>query len=234
MKAAVCDDDEVFALDLKKRLKSYKFIRTVDFYTAPVSAAQLAEEGYDVIFMDIDWKQEFTGIDLARQLYERNCPSFIIFVTSYAEKFIQEAVLEETNMVGFLLKPVSEDMLLRLLNKVMDKSNARKNRVLRIKINGSDQGIPLEDILYLEGGNHFVLVHQKDKVQQVPGTLQAMEKRLPENFARCQKGFIVNMDHIQIRTAVQITMEGGEEITVGRFYSSSFREKYRKYLENKI
>ena len=234
MRAAICDDDQIFAFDLRDKLKANKKVRTIDLYTKEISAKVLAEEGYDVIFMDIDLESEKTGIHIASELFEMHCPAKILFMTLYTEKFVQQIFLPDTNVEGFLIKPVSDKLLEQHLEKILERGKTLRKRILRVKSNGSDRGVPMDDIMYIGSGNHVVDLYMKEKIESVPGNLKDLEKQLPADFARCQKCYIVNMRYIKVRTAQKLVMEDDTTITIGRFYSNGFREKYQEYVSSKL
>ena len=76
-----------------------------------------------------------------------------------------------------------------------------------------------EDILYLESGHNRVFWHTGKGTVEVTGTLMNIESRLPDNFVRIHKSFIVNSLHVETINRCYAELSNGErqQIPVKRY-----------------
>ena len=100
MRAAICDDQPQALEELKKRLLRIPAVKKVHTYSDMNNFWATLKDGayYDVVFMDIDWKQDETGIDFAGRLQEA-CPyTKIIYVTAYTLDYVEDVFLNHANL----------------------------------------------------------------------------------------------------------------------------------------
>jgi len=70
----------------------------------------------------------------------------IVFVTGYPERYSQQIFLENTNLKGFIAKPINLDILTKSLKKIKDEILAEENRKLILKFNGVAVGVDPDSI----------------------------------------------------------------------------------------
>lgn len=89
-KIAVCDDESLFAENLKELISNYMtekdLVFEIDTY---ISGKKLLEQGvkvtqYEIIFLDINM-EEIDGIKAAETIRELSRDVFIVFVTAYVD-----------------------------------------------------------------------------------------------------------------------------------------------------
>ena len=70
MRVAVCDDLKESLDQIEELLKQVPYIEKIDTFIDMGFFYDEIKDGkyYDVIFMDIDWKQEKTGIDFLKDI----------------------------------------------------------------------------------------------------------------------------------------------------------------------
>ncbi|MES3007849.1 MAG: EAL domain-containing protein [Pseudomonadota bacterium] len=130
-KVLVVEDENIVALDLKRRLKKLGY-DVIGMASNANRALNLVEEHVpDIVLMDIHIQGNTDGIEIARILYEKySIP--VIFLTAYSE----EATLlraKKSKPYGYLLKPFSERELHAGIQVALEKSQAdrkiRNNQV---------------------------------------------------------------------------------------------------------
>ncbi len=127
-------DDEMIELqgieDTVRRVRSDAVLYSFD---DPLEALKLAEErSIDVAFLDIEMPV-MNGLELAARLKELRAEINIIFITAYKE-YMQEAF--KLHASGYLLKPVTEDMVFRELIDLRNAPSTDRKKV-RISAFGS-------------------------------------------------------------------------------------------------
>ena len=120
MRIAVCDDNLIFLEEMQKRLNRYPDVGGISLFSNMEHFFEELEEGgdFDLVMMDLDWKGEETGLEFAERLYRSAPHMAVIYITGYNDRFAQHVLLSETNLIGYLTKPVGESILARYLEKV--------------------------------------------------------------------------------------------------------------------
>ena len=72
------------------------------------------------------------------------------------------------------------------------------------------------------------------KEERCYGKLDHLERQLPDQFLRCHKSFLVNMDRIRNFEKHQIELESGRMVDVSRSRLKEAREKYFQYVGAKL
>ena len=52
-----------------------------------------------------------------------------------------------------------------------------------------------------------------------------------KNFIQIERGYIVNIEKIQKYTAIEVVMENGDKLVIGRAHIASVKELVMRYLE---
>lgn len=235
MKAAICDDQPQALEELKNVLLQIPLINTVHIYSKMDNFWATLNAGiyFDVVFMDIDWKQNETGIDFAGKLYEI-CPyTKIIYVTAYTMDYVEDAFLSYSNLSGFLKKPVDEEKLLRNLEKIQKEQSISRGKLL-IYYQSSYMVIPFQDILYLESQLHKTIVVLKNCEFLCNEKLETLKRQLDDRFLNCHKSYSINMQYIQEFRSREIILEEGYIIPVSKAKAKEAREKFFEYMAGRI
>ncbi len=83
--------------------------------------------------------------------------------------------------------------------------------------------IDAKDLLFLESDGNYVKFHQRSKVVLERTTLIEVLTRLPKQFIRCHKSFIVNSDLIDQKSTSEIVI-GDQSIPIGRKFKENLRQ----------
>ena len=70
MQIAICDDDRLFLERFRIQVEELGLARKIDCYSTLKQFIYSLDDGiqYDAVLMDIDWKQEETGMDAAEKV----------------------------------------------------------------------------------------------------------------------------------------------------------------------
>ena len=232
MRVAICDDESIALEMLHEQLKEIREITQIRTYLASADFLLSVENGerFDLVFMDIDWKEEKTGIDFAADLLKLSPLTQIIYVTGYNDRFSQQIFLKNANLCGFLVKPVNMDTLLQLLEKAKEKVVLQEEEKLVVKGSGIIHAIPYQEISYFESAGRKLVIFTLDGKIEIYEKLDDLRKRLPEGFLQCHKSFLVNMNHIRRIDKNHILLKSGTEIPISRAKYAETRERYFRYM----
>jgi len=114
---AVVDDDESVRESLPDLLNEFGF-RTRAFSSAEEFLASGSVEQTKCLILDVAMPG-MTGLDLQRQLNDRERRIPIIFITAQKDREIQDRAFKQ-GAVSFLYKPFSDTALLDALNKAVE------------------------------------------------------------------------------------------------------------------
>lgn len=200
----------------------------------------------DLIFLDIQMP-DLTGFEVIERL---NHKPNIIFTTAYEQYAIKAF---ETFSIDYLLKPIKEERLQQSIVKL--KEFGRLNSVIDVKglqdiirqfqapqrstaltIRTGDRIILLryEEIVYLEAQDKYVYIFTADGQKHLTDqSLSSLLEKLPANFFRIQKSYIINKDrmkemhrHFNGRYLFVMNDKAATRLTSGRTYADSIKSYF--------
>ncbi len=203
-------DDEQPAVDLLKHyLKQHKQIEIIKECSDGFCGLKAINElKPDLVFLDIQMPK-LTGFELVELLDKKQ---MIIFTTAYDEYAIKAF---EINAIDYLLKPFSEKRLAEAIARAEKQLNnslsapkypeliqtiGEKEYLQRIVVKSGHKivFIPVEDILYLESEDDYVMIYTKTGRHLKQATMKYFETVLnPVHFFRIHRSFIVKIDQIK-------------------------------------
>ena len=142
MKVAVCDEQPEMLHILSDILSELPIVKKVELYSDMDMCLGDLDEGnyYDVVFMDVDWKQGKTGIDYGKAIYKITPYTKLIYIAADVEKYIESESSYGNEIIGAMMTKMTENandfkMIFGMYsNKVEEflKMNAGLKRRLRI------------------------------------------------------------------------------------------------------
>ncbi len=194
----ICDDVEIERLLLKEILCQYfeeinEEVSIIEYGSGETLVADV-EEGYldmELLFLDI-YMKKLNGMETARKLRQLQCKVPIIFLTASPDYAIESY---EVQASGYLLKPFSEEKLMKLLNMILKTDMKRR---VAIKNRRQYRYPYTDDIVYIDSDKHNVTLHLSDGSEIVTvDKLVEIEKRINEKrFLHCHQSYLVNMDYV--------------------------------------
>ncbi|MCR6545872.1 LytTR family DNA-binding domain-containing protein [Dehalobacterium formicoaceticum] len=104
--------------------------------------------------------------------------------------------LFEIRPLNFLIKPLKEEEIVKIIKKVIELS-AKSNHFFEYKIGRTQTKIPLKDILYFESSGKKVKIFTQDEVHEFYGKLSVIEQQLTnKDFIQIHKSYLVNYSHV--------------------------------------
>lgn len=231
MKIAVCDDCYEDALCLKNFLGGQE----VGIYSGVGSLLMDVEDcymRYDLYLLDIYMDETMNGIELAKRIRTQDEDAVICFISS-SDDYYREAY--DLYAVQYLLKPVREEEIRKLLERVSRSHVRRKEQSLRFKWRGQTGLIPCGRILFVSSREHTLSIWCKDGiVQECKGKLNEMAMQLGSDmFLRCHQSFLVNMYQVDNLSGNEL-MISGHRIPVSRRYYAEVKKRYQEILFEEV
>ena len=218
-------DDEPLAIQvIKTHLDKIPGIEIISTFQNPVEALDMIKSTkIDLIFLDIEMPL-LSGIEFLKTLQH---PPKVIFTTAY-RNYATESY--ELDVVDYLLKPISFTRFLKAINKYKNLVNVnivestvkdeKSNNHLYVNSNKKFIKLNFKDILYIESIKDYVKVVLHDKSVITKDSISNFEHKLPREFLRIHRSFIVNTNKVTAFTKVDVEI-GKREIPIGASYKDN-------------
>ncbi len=225
MKIYIAEDEPLAAAKLKLFLEKLGEGGDISTYGDGIAAwAAIDRERPDVLFLDIQMPG-LNGMQILARLHD-----LPVVVTSAFDQYAIDSF--SLNVTDYLLKPYTIDRLRLALEKVRKAIRLQQierestARQLTLRIDGRNEIVRQEEILYLEAVKDYVRIVTADRQQRrTLGTLSSIESQLSaDDFVRVHRSFIVNRQRISGIGAHSVTMADGAEIPIGRKYKENIEK----------
>lgn len=232
MRVAVCDDQQEALEDLCAKIEKTGLVKEVaPFQKIDDLKALLHEkEKPDVVFMDIEWNGDKNGIDFAEAIYKVSPKTKIIYVTSYTDKYVQNIFLKDANRSGFLVKPVQEEMLRNIIERLRRLQYRESREKLLIPYKSRVFCIPIRNILYVESRSRYVTIHTVKSSYTCIERMKNMKDRLDSRFVYCHKSFLVNMNAIELFLPGEMVLKTGKQIPISKGRYRETKQTFFQYM----
>jgi len=247
-KAIVIDDEPAARRLMKNLLTPYQDIVVVidEAGNGREAIEKIEALKPDLIFLDIQMP-DLTGFEVIEKLSHK--PS-IIFTTAYEQYAIKAF---ETFSIDYLLKPIKEERLEQSIQKLksfgrisntIDVSGLQeiirqfqlpaKASALPIKTGDRIILLRYENIVYMEAQDKYVYIYTADGNKHLTDhSLTNLSEKLPSQFYRIQKSYIINKDkiremhrHFNGRYLFVMDDKPGTRLTSGRTYHDAIRTEF--------
>lgn len=233
---AICDDESIFAEELKGLISGYMMekglVFEIDTYSSGEALVKLGIEvvRYTAVFLDINM-EKIDGIMAAEKIREVSREIFIVFVTAYVNYSLEGYRLDA---VRYLLK--SNANFQSTVNECMDAIMDKLNYTVAIKKFDFKEGtkeVSLERLLYIESRLHKLEFHVMEddmKIYTMYETLNALEDRLAANkFVRIHQSYLVNIKYIKNVVRYKVVLTNGVELVIPKVRYTYVKEQFISY-----
>lgn len=222
-------DDEPLAIELLEDFVSkIPFLKLEKSCSNAYEAIELIRtKKIDLIFSDIEMP-DFTGIEFVQSLEQK---PLLIFTTAYSHYAVEGFNL---NAVDYLVKPIPFHRFVKAVNRAQElfelKTEAENlteptmfsSSFIFVKSEYENLKINLSDIHYFEGLKDYIKIHTNNaKPILTLNSLKSFEEKLPSNFIRVHRSFIVSLNHINSVQRNRIIIDK-VYIPIGQNYKDDF------------
>ena len=233
-------DDEPLALQqIVAYISKVPFLQlAAQCQSALEARAFLEHDTADAIFCDINMP-DLNGMDFVKSLA---VPPLVVFTTAYSEYAVEGF---RVNAVDYLLKPFGLQDFQRAANRLKERleNNALAvsspsvagfpaDNTLFLKTDYRIVKVSIPDIRYVEGMSEYLKVWIEGEAKPIISLLsmKKMEERLPGNFMRIHRSYIINLDKIREVNKNRVIMDADTYLPVGDMYKEAFLD----YLDTKF
>ncbi len=229
MRIAICDDEEIYRIELKALLD--KLLINADYNIDTFDDGNRLSESfkslpYDLVFLDIEMPA-VDGITLAKKIRAVSEKVFIVFLTSHVEYAIEGY---EVNALRYLTKPVDIEKLKEVIRYVQEKQG--NSRHLIIKEDGEELLIELNDIIYMESMNQNVRIVTSKGEHVIRYNIGDFEEQLKnDGFFRIHRGYLISLAKVKKLSKNDVIMEGDFVLPVSRSNVKALKDALYAYVE---
>ena len=196
----------------------------------------LNREPVDAIFCDINMP-DLSGMEFVKSL---TVPPLVVFTTAYSEYAVEGF---KVDAVDYLLKPFGLQDFMRAATRVKERVEIRGTTHethetgetggdIFVKTDYRVVKVAIHDIRYVEGMSEYLKLHLESQPKPIVTLLamKTLEERLPQNFMRIHRSYIVNLDKIQEVNKNRVILDADTYLPIG----DSYREAFNRYIEAKF
>ena len=239
-------DDEPLALQqIVAYIKKVPFLELAAQCQSALEARKFLEnDTVDAIFCDINMP-DLNGMDFVKSL---TVPPLVVFTTAYSEYAVEGF---RVNAVDYLLKPFGLQDFQRAANRLKERLElpTATAQVLVGQVVGSSDAPTSSDVLFLKTDYRIVKVNISD-IRYIEGmseylkvwldtdakpiitllSMKKMEERLPANFMRIHRSYIINLNKIEEVNKNRVILDKDTYLPIGDLY----KEAFQSYLDTKF
>lgn len=176
----------------------------------------------NVFFFDIELQSEISGLELARKIRETNRSSYIVFFTGHLEYML---MAYKVKTFDFLPKPVTVERLEETVLSLVTDSTQNPKKYIRI--DQKNTIINQDSIYYIRKDGMKLVFQTENRSYEVYSSFNKIQACLPDNFVRCHKSYIANVDRItDIKSNDMILFDNERSCCIGPKYKNNFLEVF--------
>lgn len=229
MRIAICDDEEIYRVELKTILD--KLLINVDYDIDTFDDGRQLMESfskapYDLVFLDIEMPA-VDGITLAKSIRSRSENVFIVFLTGHIEYALEGY---EVNALRYLTKPVDIGKLKEVIRYVQEKQGSARQLIIRE--DGEEILIDIGDVIYMESMNQNVRIVSAKGEHVIRYNIGDFEEQLKnDGFFRIHRGYLISLSKVKKLVKSDVIMEDGTALPVSRSNLKPLKEALYAYVE---
>jgi DNA-binding LytR/AlgR family response regulator len=195
----------------------------------------LENDTVDAIFCDINMP-DLNGMDFVKSLA---VPPLVVFTTAYSEYAVEGF---RVNAVDYLLKPFGFQEFQRAVQRLCVRKGMGSSQpsqkeeadtaTLFLKTDNRIVNVNISDIRYIEAMSEYLKVWLDSQPKPIITLLsmKKIEERLPNNFMRIHRSYIINLMKIQEVNKNRVVMDADAYLPIGDLY----KEAFQRYLSTKF
>lgn len=201
MNVLIVDDEQLARQRLRHMLSEigdHKVIGEAETGEQALKQSQVSNP--DIVLMDIRMPG-MDGLEAASYINRLDNPPAIIFTTAYSDHALSAF---ESHAVDYLLKPIKQDLLLKALDAAKRLTRAQLTRLrtddevkddarskICVKIRGSLELVPVEDVIYFKADQKYVTMRTADHEYLIEEALKSLETEFSKHFTRIHRNALV-------------------------------------------
>ncbi len=227
LKCLIIDDEPIARQIIENYISEVPYLRLVGTCKNAFEAMQFLQSHVaDVMFLDINMPK-LSGLNFLRTMKNS---SNVIITSAYPEFAIEGFELSVTD---YLLKPFSFERFLQAVMKIQKQksvvktttaSNQVDNDFIFIKNDKKLIKLDFSSIDYIEAYGNYIKLHAESMIL-VPQALSVFLEKLPTQFVRIHKSYIVNFNKLKLIEGNRLMLKNDIDLPIGRSYKKGIAGK---------
>lgn len=169
-------------------------------------------------------------LQIGEQLMCKNRDSYTLFCIHDLSN-LNELLQNCMRPAGILMYPFTMERTKECLRRIIEdyqalnQSNAEDHHIL-INNGGSTHRLAYSSVMYIESINKKLCIYTQRQAISVRNSLNALEKRLPPDFVRCHRSYIINSNFVADLDYVSmlLTLSNGDTLPISRSCKTSLKQ----------
>ena len=181
---------------------------------------------FDIILMDIEMKlvDGMTAAEEIRRLDQDVVIMFITNMTNYAIRGYQVDALD------YVLKPVSYFAFSQKLERALSRIKKDNSHIISIDTPSGVRKVDIDSIFYIESEGHNLNFYTGAGDFSIRARMADFEEQLtPYNFFRSNKGYLVNLGHVD-GVENGACLIAGKSLVISRARKSDLMDALTNYM----
>ena len=234
MTICYCEDEsaqaKAFAIKIDQWAKNKNTVVRTDLFECAEEYLFKAEQNaYDVIFLDISMRGQ-NGMELARQIREKEKDVILVFVTSDAS-YVFDGY--EVGAYRYLMKPVDEEKLWEILDYARMQKEVEEENYILVKKDSQSVRVNLKDIIYIEAQKHYVNLCMENKesinIKTAFTELLQETQEKSDTILLTHRSYAVNIEKVVRIERTECVLSDSSVIPVSRSFYKEVNEAFIKY-----
>ncbi|MCD8160632.1 MAG: LytTR family DNA-binding domain-containing protein [Clostridiales bacterium] len=227
---AIVEDDPIYTNQLQRYLARYEKESGEKFLTVCFSdGVELVDRysaDYDILLLDIEMPG-LDGMTAAERIRRVDREVVIIFITNMSQYAIRGYAVEA---LDYVLKPVSYYAFTQCIGRAMERMRRRTKQFHSVNTGkGETRKLELSHIYFVEVQGHTLIYHTAEGEVTASGAMSEVERELTGRFFRCNKSYLVNLEHVDSIHGDLATVEG-QQLPVSRARKKPFLDALNNYI----
>ncbi len=229
---AIVEDEDLYADQLQEYLTRFSKEKGITFRTDRFSDGdEIAEDyrgGYDLILMDIQMPF-MDGMTAAEKIRERDPGVLIMFITNRTDYAIRGY---QVDALDYVVKPVAYFAFSTKLDRALARIRKDPEKTIILNLRNQIVRLSADEIYYIESEGHTLVYHTARGEYRLRERMQSAEEALADSgFFRCNKGYLVNLRHVD-SVSDGMCRVGGDDLLISRARRTDFMEALTEYFSS--
>lgn len=201
------------------------------FFTVTEAEQFLEKEPVlELISWDITMKGAQEALERLRCVYRK---AFLLVI---ADTAVRPTVYLKPRIApgALLLKPVEGDEVEEVMQDIFEvfikEFDEGIEDTFLVETREGKQYIPIRQIDYFEAKEKKIFIRTKSKEYGFYGTLDTLQEKLPTDFLRCHRSYIVNMKRVKVLLPAQNLLQMADNVIVP--FSRSYKKILKEHWKN--